>query len=109
MARTSASATAHSCVLGEDLMCAHVTPGHTLDVMRRRLAAATPSRFQDALVVSVSGSVAELVLLGSGTVVRVWNHEALGAVLAVGEPVALHPVYDVLAVGDDWVSIRPLG
>ncbi len=108
MARSTTSATAHSCVIGEDMACAHVTPGHTLDLMRRRLAAATPSRWQDALVTAVSGGVAELALLESGRVLRVWNHEAIGSTVVAGDPVALHGVYGVLAAGDSWVSVREL-
>jgi hypothetical protein len=40
-----------------------------------------------------------------GGVHRVWHHGALTGQVAVGDPVALHGVYGVLARGDDRFSV----
>ena len=43
--------------------------------------------------------------LGGGGLRRVWHHDAFGGTLVVGEPVALHGVYGVLARGDERHSV----
>jgi electron transfer flavoprotein alpha/beta subunit len=40
-----------------------------------------------------------------GADVTVWNHDGLAHVLTVGDPVALHSVYNVLAVGAHRLSV----
>lgn len=81
-------------------MCVSESAGHSLSTIQLRVASATPSKWVDATVHSVlsDGRVVLSPAFG-GTDVTVWNHAGLAQVLAVGDPVALHSVYNVLAVG----------
>lgn len=74
--------------------------GHGLSLMQERLAAATPSKWVDAVVVSVSAAGwVEVGLLSDDSTVVLWNHADLTNQIGVGDPVAVHAVYDVLATG----------
>lgn len=103
----SAHTTLHlECQAEFGMECGHDVEGHTLHPMRRRLAAATSSKWADALVVSVSADGwVELVSVETGALARVWHHENLGDAVRAGEPVALHSTYSVLAVGHEWRSV----
>lgn len=68
------------------------------------MASAQPSAFRDALVVGVAGDRLELLTL-TGDVLSVTVADA-GLALSLGEPVAYHPVADILAVGATWVTAR---
>lgn len=83
-----------------DGTCALPAPGHAMHPLRRRLAAATPSKWLDVLggPVSTSGSV-DLHGLDGSFVATVWHHELPTAALAPGEPLAFHEAYQVLAIG----------
>ena len=86
--------------------CRSQRPGHGLHLMQERLAATTSSKWIDALVVDVDDhGFATLVDFGGDALRRVWHHDAFDGALAVGEPVALHGVYGVLARGDERFSI----
>ena len=75
-------------------------PGHGLSLIQERLASATPSKWADAVVVAVSpAGWIEVVLLSDESAVILWNHADLSDALRVGDPVAVHSVYDVLAAG----------
>lgn len=88
------------------MRCAHTAEGHKLHPMRRRLAAATPSRWADAIVTRVGAdSRIDLLSVETGATVAVWHHENLGERISVGEPVALHTTYHVLAIGSHWLSV----
>ncbi|GAB3608138.1 hypothetical protein GCM10027414_02630 [Humibacter ginsengiterrae] len=91
--------TAASCAWEQGGMCADNRPGHGLHAVQLRLAAATPSQWQDLLVVRVrnDGWVEAATL--DGCPVSLWNHGDLTDVVAAGDPVALHPVYNVLSAG----------
>ena len=71
-------------------------------LVRERLAAATPRKWVDAVVMcaSTDGWI-ELRTL-DGRTLTVWSD---GDVLGAGEPVALHSVYDVLAHGNERRSV----
>lgn len=69
--------------------------------IQRVVACASPSGWRDAIVVAAPNRSAELVTL-EGTVVLI----ATEAPVSVGEPVAYHPVAEVLALGGDWYSAR---
>lgn len=69
--------------------------------IQRVMACASPSSWRDALVLAVVDDVVELVTL-SGSTVRV----ATEAPVAAGDPVAYHPVAEVLALGTDWYPAR---
>jgi hypothetical protein len=82
--------------------CAAAAPGHVLSVIQDRLAVATPSKWSDAVVVSVSvDGWVEVALLQDDSLLELWNHADLTGALESGDPVAVHSVYDVLAVGDE--------
>ncbi|HWH98064.1 MAG TPA: nuclease [Pseudolysinimonas sp.] len=69
--------------------------------IQRVMACASPSGWRDALVVSIAEGTAELATL-TGEIVRV----STLAPVVTGEPVAYHPVAEVLALGADWYSAR---
>ena len=69
--------------------------------IQRVMACASPSAWRDPIVVSAVGGILELTTLTGET-----HRIASFAPVAVGEPVALHPVAEVLAVGDDWYPAR---
>jgi hypothetical protein len=95
------------CAAEFGMECARAEEGHSLHPMRKRLAAATPSKWADAIVVSVAADGwIELASVETAITVRVWHHQNLGeTALHVGEPVALHATYSVLAVGSEWHSV----
>lgn len=67
------------------------------------VATASPTAWRDALVVSQQQDALTVILLDGGA--RVLSTRATPA---LGEPVALHPVAEVLAVGGTWYSARSL-
>ena len=86
--------------------CRSHRPGHGLHVMQDRLATTTASKWIDAIVVDVDDQgFATLADLDGDGLRRVWHHDAFGGTLALGEPVALHVVYGVLARGDERHSV----
>lgn len=86
--------------------CSSDRPGHGLHTMQRRLAAATASKWIDALVVDVDEhGFATLAELDGSGIRRVWHHDSFAGALLVGEPVALHGIYGVLARGDERFSV----
>ncbi len=81
-------------------MCATERPGHALSRIQLSIASATPSRWLDAIVGSVSDDGrAELIPVFGEETVALWHHADLSGVLAVGEPVSVHTSYGVLAAG----------
>ena len=86
--------------------CSGSAPGHALPLIQQRVSAATPSKWRDAIVTAVThtGWIA-ITTLDDHTRVWVWNHADLGAVASVGDPVALHDVYHVLAIGAERVNV----
>lgn len=69
--------------------------------IQRVVACASPSGWRDALVLSATDGTAELATL-EGDLVQV----STDAPLAVGDPVAYHPVAEVLALGAEWYAAR---
>jgi hypothetical protein len=101
--RTGLAMGMRGCVEGE--ACASDRPGHGLHPMQDRLSRIASSRWVDAVVAASStDGFVELLDLDGG-VHRVWHHGAVTGRLAVGDPVALHGVYGVLARGDDRFSV----
>jgi hypothetical protein len=88
------------CTCEQGLMCAAEGPGHALSAIQLRAASATPSKWQDATVSSISptGWVVLAPVFG-GADVPVWHHADLTQTLAIGDPVSLHALYNVLAAG----------
>ena len=91
------------CLEGTD--CSSLRPGHELHPMQERLSRIAASRWLDAIVVATSADGFVDLLDLDGATRRVWHHGALGERLAIGDPVALHDVYDVLAHGLDRYSV----
>jgi hypothetical protein len=102
------------CNHGGDLPCANRGPGHDVQPIQARLAAATASRWVDGIVsaVSADGWIG-VVLVGrpdaaaaaDAESVWLWNHADLTAHLDVGAPVSIHSVYNVLAGGRSRISV----
>lgn len=87
-------------------MCGSGAPGHEVTAIQARLASATPSKWRDALVLSVSaGGWIELSFVDSGDTEIVWTHADLRRSLPVGSPIAVHDVYDIVHVGSATHSI----
>jgi hypothetical protein len=98
--------TTASCAWEQADMCADNRPGHSVHVLQLRLAAATTSKWLDAIVTSVhADGWIELAPLGGGSARRVWNHEDLTRTLSAGDPVALHTLYNVLTAGRRRVNV----
>lgn len=66
------------------------------------VATASPSAWRDGLVESVDRAQVRVVLLDGQ--VRVVTTQATPR---PGEPVALHPIAEVLAIGGVWYAARP--
>lgn len=80
--------------------CAATVPGHELSLIQERLASATPSKWADAVVVAVSSAGwIEVAVLTDDSTLMLWNHADHTDTVRVGDPVAVHAVYDVLAAG----------
>jgi len=94
----------HDCSSAMD--CMVETPGHAVGFMQRRIADASPRHWRDGIVESVSteGWVRVRTLIDDESV-SVWNHAHLGSTVETGSPVALHALYNVLAVGADRVNV----
>jgi hypothetical protein len=86
--------------------CAKTAPGHALRPLQFRVAAATPGKWRDAVVSSASGDGwIGIVLVESGNTVWLWNHGDLTNEVEAGTPVALHALYDTLAIGAQRVNV----
>jgi hypothetical protein len=70
--------------------------------IQEAVATASPSAWRDAVVVTSEPGLVSVALLDGAT----WDL-VTGAELAPGEPVAVHRVAEVLAVGPTWYSARP--
>jgi hypothetical protein len=91
---------------GRDADCEILGPGHGLSLMRRRLAEATPSKWIDALIEHVSDTgIIDIARIDDGTSLRFWHHADNDLGLVVGDPVAVHSVYGVLAAGKTWLNV----
>lgn len=79
--------------------------GYALHPIARQAALATPSHWVDVFVVSAGeDGWIELADLDGGSL-RGWHFDDLREVLTPGAPVAVHPLYGVIAVGDELLSL----
>jgi hypothetical protein len=92
------------CMGGFD--CGHGGAGHYLSFMQRRLAQSTPSKWRDAIVSEVhpDGRI-HVVSVDDSAEVVLWNHSHGDLADRIGEPVAVHSVYGVLALGENWLNV----
>lgn len=84
--------------------CDKSGPGHVLRPIQERIAAATPSKWRDGIVTSLSDGWLGVTFVASEETAWVWTHE-IPAGLAAGEPVALHSLYSTLAFGRERLSV----
>ena len=102
---------------GSDV-CANRGPGHVLQPVQARVASATPSKWVDGIVASVStdgwigirllepqGAARLVDAPDDGETVWVWNHNDFTEHLGAGQPVAVHALYNVLASGRSRISV----
>lgn len=95
----------HATTCHGELGCAMSSAGHGLHPLQRVVATATPSSWVDAFVGQVGqDGWATLHAADDDRVLRVWHHEPFAG-LTVGEPVALHATYHVLALGRRWLNV----
>lgn len=86
--------------------CSSDRPGHRLHAMQMRLSNATPSKWVDAVVTAVDADgFATVAALAGDDERRIWHHDAFSGALEPGDPVAVHAVYGVLAVGASRFSV----
>lgn len=91
------------------VLCVDDRPGHAMTLIRLRLATATPRGWADAVCTEVgAGGWVQLRLWETGEERWIWHHTSLELSLTVGDPVALHPAYSVLAVGRDRFNVAQL-
>lgn len=96
------------CTHTADDPCAKRAPGHALHPIQAHAAAATPSKWVDGIVRSTStDGWVSIDPIGSGDTIWIWHHHPT-SVLSAGAPVAVHPIYKVLAAGDIRLSIITL-
>lgn len=78
-------------------------PTTTVLAIQRAVACASPSAWRDLVAVDGAGGLVTLTSLDGAEIVVVTDAEP-----APGEPVAFHPVADVLAIGARWFAARPV-
>ena len=71
--------------------------------IQEAVATASPRAWHDGLVVAREPGTVTVALLGGGATVL-----ATRAAPAIGEPVAVHLVAEVVALGGAWYSARPV-
>lgn len=97
------------CTHAADNTCTRRRSGHALHPIQARAAAATGSKWVDGVVRSTGADGwVSIDPIGSGDTIWAWHHQDLGSLLGVGTPVAVHPIYKVLAAGDIRLSIITL-
>jgi len=86
--------------------CEHGAAGHVFTPLQARVTAATPSKWRDGIVTSAwSNGWIGVDLVDDGTNVWLWNHADHSDTILRGEPVAVHALYDTLAVGTERLSV----
>jgi hypothetical protein len=92
------------CAMGDE--CSVFAPGHKLPLIQHRVAAATASKWRDAIVedIAADGWI-QLITLDDNSRVSAWHHADLTQAISVGHPVAIHSLYHVLAVGRSWLNV----
>ncbi|MCI2959392.1 hypothetical protein MN032_17025 [Agromyces atrinae] len=101
--RSDTSTHGTTCTAHAGERCTMQRPGHLLGAMQARVAETTTGQWRDAIVVATDASGWSTLALLDGGTVDVWSHAGIGA--SVDEPVAVHLVYGVIAVGSARRSI----
>ncbi len=92
------------CSATAGVRCDKSGPGHVLRPVQQRISAATPSKWRDGIVTSISGGWIAVSLVTSDETLWSWSHE-IPASLTIGQPVALHALYPTLAFGRERLSV----
>lgn len=89
------------CMCATGGSCSSFAPGHALHLIQARLASATPAEWTDAVVEAADPQSGQLVVrtLDDGAAVDLWSASGAASECQVGQPVALHSRYGVLALG----------
>lgn len=92
--------------------CDNQGAGHTIRPIQARVASATSTKWVDGIVVSVTadGWIGIRFLEhddehGAADTAWLWNHTDLTDHLGLGDPVAVHALYNVLASGRSRISV----
>ena len=91
--------------------CTLSAVGHVVSAIRERVTAATPGKWRDGIVCyapsarGIGGSWIGIDIFDSPGTVWLWNHADLSTAVSLGEPVSLHELYDMLAIGTTRVSV----
>jgi hypothetical protein len=94
------------CAHSDGTTCASTASGHAASAIRQRASSATPSKWRDAIVEELGADKwIALRIFENDRTVWVWNHRDLGELVRIGDPVALHGLYDTLAVGAERISV----
>lgn len=88
--------------------CTSYAPGHAVHLIQRRLVAATPAEWIDAIVVAVDPARGRLTVSGAldDRPRTLWSAAGAADAVSPGEPVALHARYHVLALGPQRFNVR---
>jgi len=106
MTRLTPVADTMQCTHTAEVTCAKRGPGHALHPIQAHAAAATGSKWIDGIVGSTSpDGWVTIDAIGSGDTIWAWHHDDLSAQLNRGAPVAVHPIYKVLAAGGTRYSV----
>jgi hypothetical protein len=88
------------------VMCEESGAGHALSFLQQRVASATPTKWRDAVVsIVLPDGWVQLTTIDDQETVWVWHHSDVTGAVHPGEPVALHEVYHVLALGRSWLNV----
>jgi hypothetical protein len=89
--------------------CVNRGAGHAMQPIQLRVVGATPSKWADGIVkTATSDGWIGVDPLDGGDTVWLWNHEDLTSQLPVGQPVAVHLLYNALAIGGARISVFQL-
>jgi hypothetical protein len=86
--------------------CSSIAPGHALHLIQRRLAAATPRDWVDAIVAHADPATGHVIVHSlDGELLALWSGAGAAQAVTAGAPVALHARYHVLAAGPAWFNV----
>lgn len=88
------------CMCGHGGACSSFAPGHAVHLIQARLVSATPAEWVDVIVTDVDRAQDRVRLHTlEGESLSVWNGAGLTDAVEPGTPVAYHPRYHAVSVG----------
>ena len=86
--------------------CAHAAAGHQFSAIQARVTSATSRKWRDGIVTSVwSNGWISVDLIEDDSTVWLWNHIDRSDTILRGAPVAVHTLYNALAIGRERLSV----